>query len=134
MRKLLRKVGEALAPYTQEAERDMETLKNRVSESIPARFKVFALTTCGVILVHIGMALVCLMSSAFWAMLLGKGTLPAAWFIVNLIVLVGIYDLELLTRWEDEGWRICEVCRDAVPNGNFCQNCGTPLVLQQKRK
>jgi len=141
MRKIknfLKKVGEALAPYAEEAEREVETLQASVSEVVPDRVKVFARTWFGAISLYMAGILLCLMSGAFWALLFGRREAIAAMVFVNIIAVVAITSAFLL-RWDDEGWQICKVCGKPTSDGNFCDQCGAllrpdrfPWLVEQK--
>ena len=133
IRNFLESAVAAVEPYSRMAERDAGEVVSCISNNIPGVVKVYALTWWGFVLAHTGAIASLLFSSWLIALVCGKGTLPAAWFAVNLIAFVAVYNIVFLCRWDEEGWWICEVCRAAVPDGTFCQNCGTPLVLQKRK-
>jgi hypothetical protein len=139
VRDFLESAVEAIEPYGRMAERDVEMLIENISENIPGKVKVYALTWWGVYLVHILAIIHLLFSSWVIALICGKGTLPAAWFTVNFIIFVMVYNIVFLCRWDDEGWQICPVCGEANPEVNFCDQCGTllrpekfPWLVEQK--
>jgi len=140
MRKIkvfLESVVAAIEPYSRMAERDIKEIQNNISENIPRKVKVYALTWWGVYLAHILAIACCLFSSWVIAQLVGRDTvLPAAWFTVNFIIFVMVYNIVFLVRWDEEGWEICEVCGQPTPDWNFCDQCGAlaPHILQRLQK
>jgi len=132
IKSFLKRVGETLAPYAEGAEREIQEMQDCVSEVIPGRFKVFALTWWGSVLAYLGAVLVCLVSGAFWALLFGRSEAIAAMVCVNVAALVAITSSFLL-RWDEEGWEICDVCGEPTPDGNFCDQCGAlaPRIRQR---
>jgi hypothetical protein len=117
-------IKRALAPHADQAERDVEMLIGRISQNIPDRFKLFALTWYGFFAVHTAAILCLMVSSLAIALVFGKGTLPVAWFTVNLIVFVMVYNIVFLARWDEEGWHTCPNCDQPVRAANFCAFCG----------
>ena len=128
VKNFLNSAGRVLEPYAEEAERNVREMQNCISDVIPDRVKVFALTWWGSVLVYMGAVLVCLVSGAFWALLFGRSEIIVAMCGVNIIAVVSICSSFLL-RWDDEGWKFCPVCGEVTLEGNFCDQCGALIAF-----